>query len=141
MEEFKNQTVMFDGEHLKKTFDDKGRVIEIEFLLTGKKCRIEYGDEFYKTKNIRHVIWSDGYMYFSHDNTCNDEIVSHACVETKNPNNEIITFMTLDTRGKLLSYEQVLHGKTIFERKTGDWGFDGRLRYNERYITMAHKEG
>ena len=45
MEEFKNQTVMFDSDHLRKTFDDKGRVIEIEFLLTGKKCQIEYRSE------------------------------------------------------------------------------------------------
>lgn len=140
---YKNQKVEFPGEHLIKTFDANGRIIEIEYLLSGKKCQIEYAGDCWGSTNIKHITWSDGYVYMTSDELSNGTGPKKGwnLVERENPNNNYILCMDFDNNNKLIHIEKTYQGKIIFKRKIGDWGFDGRLRYNECYITMTHKKG
>lgn len=132
-----------DGEHLRKTYDDHDRLVKIEFLLTGKSCEIKYAENDIVTKNVQHITWSDGYTYLTCDNLAeNGEVKSHTIVERKNPNTDYITYMEFDpsNHGKMTLFERVKEGKTLFKRATGDFGFDGRLRINERNIALSYRK-
>ena len=134
--------VEFPEDHLIKTFDDEGRIIEIEYLLSGKKCQIEYTGDCWGCKDIRHITWSDDYEYMTNEEisvlNSNGTGIKKGwkLVEKKNPNSETVLVIDFDDNNKIARIEKSLHGKTIFKRETGDWGFDGRIRADEMYITM-----
>lgn len=134
--------VEFPEDHLIKTFDDEGRIIEIEYLLSGKKCQIEYTGDCWGCKDIRHITWSDGYEYMTNEeiSVLNSDGTGikkgWKLVEKKNPNSEAILVIDFDYNNKIDRIEKSLHGKTIFKRETGDWGFDGRISADAMYITM-----
>ena len=136
------KSVEFPEEHLIKTFDEFDRIIEIEYLLSGKKCQIEYTGACWGCNDIRHITWSDGYEYMTNEeiSVLNSDGTGikkgWKLVEKKNPNSETILMIDFDTNNKIVRIEKSLHGKTIFKRETGDWGFNGRIRANEMYITM-----
>lgn len=136
-EEFRGKTVHFPEDELNKTFDAEGRIIEIEFLKTGKKCKIEYTGDCWGSRDICHITWSDGYKYMTYrkvDEKVEGDIkpvVGSVLLERENPNTERILSMEFDERGKLISVEKHLSGKTIFKRSIGDFGFDGRIRRYE----------
>lgn len=59
-------TKEFPKEGLVKHFDDEGRLVKIEFLLSGKYCLIGYlPDGFEGHQSVRRIWWSDGHIFLT----------------------------------------------------------------------------
>lgn len=74
-----SRRVEFKEDHLVKYFDEKNRIIKIEFLLSGNSCTIDYVYDHRKDfndswlfkicKDITIVKWSTGQEYYTYTDT------------------------------------------------------------------------
>lgn len=104
----------FPEDHLRKTFDELGRIVKIDFLLSGKSCEIKYSEDKYNMVNIRHIDWSNGYRYLTCDNLNEDqEIKSHTVLESSNPKGEYAINMEFDLNNKPILLERVSYNGEI----------------------------